>query len=166
VLASDEAWLVSLIGVVLIVLSLLAAHAREAVARIEPSADFIAGAMLVGVLFLTAGLIAGGAWAQRAWGEFWSWDPKQTWTLITLMVYLVPLVGRSAGWLKPFGIAAASVGCFMSVLTSWYGLNVVQRVGRHEYGFTEGGHPEIATAGALVLLAVVGAAAWRRSRAN
>ena len=166
VLASDDVLLAPLIGVALIVLSLLAVHEREAFAPIESSADSIAPAMLVGVLLLTAGAIAGGAWARGAWGAFWSWDPKQIWVVITLTAYLAALLGRFAGRLDSFGTAAASIACFLSVLMSWYGLNVAHRVGRHTYGFTGNGDPELATACALVLLAAVGAAAWRRSHAR
>ena len=104
----------------------------------------------------------GGAWAHYAWGRFWGWDPKEVWALITLLVYLVPLHGRFAGWMNTFGLVAASVVCFMAVLMSWYGVNFVLRAGLHNYGFTEGGDPRIVMACTLALLAVVGAAWWRR----
>ena len=120
--------------------------------------------MQVGVLLLAAGMIVGAAWAQYTWGRFWGWDPKEVWALITLIVYLVPLFGRFAGWLNTFGLVAASVACFMAVMMSWYGVNFVLRVGLHNYGFTEGGGRRIVMACTLALLAVVGAAAWRRSR--
>lgn len=54
----------------------------------------------VGVLLLTTGVILGGVWAHYAWGRFWGWDPKETWALIALLSYLVPLHGRLVGWLK------------------------------------------------------------------
>ena len=98
--------------------------------------------MQVGVLLLAAGTIVGGAWAHSAWGGFWAWEPKEVWALITLLVYLVPLLGRFAGWMNTFGFVAASVVCFMAVLMSWYGVNFVLRVGLHDYGFTEGGDGE------------------------
>ena len=122
--------------------------------------------MQVGVLLLAAGTIAGGAWAHDAWGRYWDWEPKEVWVLVTFLVYLVPLHGRFAGWLKSFGLVAASVVCFTAVLMSWYGVNFVLRVGLHAYGFTEGGGRRIVMACTLALLAVVGAAAWRRSRSQ
>jgi ABC-type transport system involved in cytochrome c biogenesis permease subunit len=131
-------------------------------ARIKPLANFVYRAMQVGVLLVAAGTILGGVWADYSWGRFWGWDPKEVWALITLLVYLVPLHGRFAGWVNTFGLVAASVVCFMSVLMAWYGVNFVLGVGLHSYGFTEGGGQGIVMSCTLAVLAVVGAAAWRR----
>ncbi len=155
---------VGLVGGALTVMSLLAVQAKENFARIETLANFIYRAMQVGVLLLAAGTIVGSAWAHKAWGGYWHWDPKEILALITLLVYLVPLHGRFAGWISTFGLATASVACFMTVLMSWYGVNFVLRLGRHNYGFTEGGDSGTMLASALALLAVAGAAVWRRSR--
>jgi len=51
----------------------------------------------VGFPLLTAGLLLGGVWAQRAWGDYWSWDPKEVWSLITWIIYLVYFHVR-VGW--------------------------------------------------------------------
>ena len=134
--------------------------------RIEALAKFIYRAMQVGIVLLAAGTILGGAWARYAWRAGWAWEPKLVWALITLLVYFVPVLGRFAGVIKTFGVVAASVVCFTAVLMSWYGVNFVLRAGLHTYGFTEGGDGRIVTACALALLAVVGAAAWRRSRSQ
>ena len=83
--------------------------------------------------------------------------------LITLTVYLVPLNGRYAGRMTTFGFVGTSVICFATVFSSWFGMNFVLRIGRHNYGFTEGGGWRIMMACAIALLAVGGAAAWRRS---
>ena len=104
----------------------------------------------VGVLLLTTGVILGGVWAHYAWGRFWGWDPKETWALIALLSYLVPLHGRLAGWLKNFGMAVVSVICFNTVLMAWYGVNFVLGTGLHSYGFATGGSELII--GSLVLL--------------
>ena len=44
-----------------------------------------------GFPFLTLGMITGAVWAKKAWGDYWSWDPKETWSLITWLAYLVYL---------------------------------------------------------------------------
>jgi hypothetical protein len=88
------------------------------------------------------------------------------WALITLVVYLVPLHGRFAGWMNTFGFVASSVVCFMAVMMSWYGVNSVLRVGLHTYGFTEGGSGRIVMACTHALFAVVVAVAWRRVRSQ
>lgn len=93
----------------------------------------------VGVLLLTAGIILGGIWAHFSWGRFWGWDPKETWALIALLCYLVPLHGRLVGWIGNFGISVASVTAFNAVLMAWYGVNFVLGTGLHSYGFGTGG---------------------------
>ena len=86
---------------------------QETAAKIKPLANFIYRAMQVGVLLIAAGTILGGVWADYSWGRFWGWDPKEVWALITLLVYLVPLHGRFAGWVSMFGLVFASVACFI-----------------------------------------------------
>jgi ABC-type transport system involved in cytochrome c biogenesis permease subunit len=135
-------------------------------ARIKPLANFVYRAMQVGVLLCAAGTILGGVWADYSWGRFWGWDPKEVWALITLLVYLVPLHGRFAGWVNTFGLVFASVVCFMSVLMAWYGVNFVLGVGLHSYGFVEGGGQGIVISCALAVLAVACGAAWRRRLAS
>ena len=112
---------------------------QETALTIKPLSNFIYRAMQVGVLLIAAGTILGGVWADASWGRFWGWDPKEVWALITLLVYLVPLHGRFAGWVTTFGLAVASIVCFNSVVMAWYGVNFVLGVGLHSYGFTEGG---------------------------
>jgi ABC-type transport system involved in cytochrome c biogenesis permease subunit len=85
------------------------------------------------------GIILGGIWAHFSWGRFWGWDPKETWALIALLCYLVPLHGRLVGWIGDFGISVASVVSFNAVLMAWYGVNFVLGTGLHSYGFGTGG---------------------------
>ncbi|MEM7771514.1 MAG: cytochrome c biogenesis protein CcsA, partial [Cyanobacteria bacterium P01_A01_bin.37] len=80
---------------------LFAPAAKE---RIRTIAQFNYRVLQVGVLLLTTGIILGGIWAHFSWGRFWGWDPKETWALIALMCYLVPLHGRLVGWIGNFGI--------------------------------------------------------------
>lgn len=134
--------------------------------RIKPLSNFIYRSMQIGVLLCAAGTILGGVWADYSWGRFWGWDPKEVWALITLLVYLVPLHGRFAGWVNTFGLIVASVVCFLSVLMAWYGVNFVLGVGLHSYGFVEGGGQGIVMAVSLAVLAVVAGAWWRRSLAS
>jgi len=96
-------------------------------------------ALQVGVLLIAIGTILGGVWANYSWGRFWDWDPKETWALITLLVYLFVLHGRIAGKWGGFGLAVGAVLCFQSVIMAWYGVNFVLGVGLHSYGFGTGG---------------------------
>ena len=112
--------------------------APQATARIRSLSKWNYGVIQVGVLLLTTGIILGGIWAHYAWGRFWGWDTKETWALIALMCYVVPLHGRLVGWLADFGLAVTSVVAFNAVLMAWYGVNFVLGTGLHSYGFGTG----------------------------
>ncbi|MEW5947297.1 MAG: c-type cytochrome biogenesis protein CcsB [bacterium] len=85
-----------------------------------------------GFPFLTVGIITGAVWANYAWGRPWSWDPKETWSLITWFVYLVYLHARvTAGW-KGRRAAFINVVGFVSVIFTFVGVNFILS-GLHSY---------------------------------
>ena len=136
---------------------------RHAASLIKPMATFIYRSMQVGILLVAIGTFLGGCWADVSWGRFWGWDPKETWALITLLVYLMPLHGRFAGWVNTFWLVMASLLCFSSVLMAWYGVNFVLGVGLHSYGFSSGtGHQGNVAMATLAVLALGAGAFWRR----
>jgi ABC-type transport system involved in cytochrome c biogenesis permease subunit len=102
-------------------------------------ANFCYKAMQIAVLLLAAGTFLGGWWAAESWGRFWGWDPKETFALIALIVYVIPLHMRYMGWVKDFGMAIAAVLCYASIFMSWYGVNFILPAGLHSYGFGSGG---------------------------
>lgn len=106
---------------------------------IASSSQAIYRLIQVGVALLAAGTILGGVWADYSWGRFWGWDPKETWAFIALMGYLAILHGRLVGWLRNYGLAAASILAFSLVIMAWYGVNFVLGAGLHTYGFGAGG---------------------------
>ena len=108
---------------------LLWRYARNPAARgaDAPMHFWLYRVLQLGVLLLAAGTILGGVWANYSWGRFWGWDPKETWALIALLCYILALHGRLAGWWTQFGLAVASVVCFLAVLMAWYGVNFVLR---------------------------------------
>jgi cytochrome c-type biogenesis protein CcsB len=95
--------------------------------------------MKVGVILLSAGIILGGVWADYSWGRFWGWDPKETWSLIVLLVYMAILHGRYSNWISPARFIPLAAGAFMSVMMAWFGVNYILASGLHSYGFSEGG---------------------------
>ncbi len=124
------------LGHIILAHYLFAPHTQP---RIRSLSKWNYGVLQVGVLLLTTGIILGGIWAHFSWGRFWGWDPKETWALIALMCYVVPLHGRLVGWLADFGMAVTSVVAFNAVLMAWYGVNFVLGTGLHSYGFGTGG---------------------------
>lgn len=89
-------------------------------------------ATVIGFVFLTLGIITGAVWAESAWGRYWSWDPKETWSLITWLIYATLLharlvkgwQGRRIAWLAVFG--------FLAVLFTYFGVSFLLP-GLHSY---------------------------------
>ena len=77
----------------------------------------------LGFPFLTIGIIAGAVWANEAWGSYWSWDPKETWALITWLVFAAYLHARIVkGWEGQRPAILASIGFFV-VWICYLGVN-------------------------------------------
>lgn len=94
--------------------------------------DVIHKTMAIGFLWFTAGIIAGSVWANSAWGTYWSWDPKETWSLITWFVYAIALHGRFArGW-EGKRIAWLAILGFACTMFTYYGVNYLL-FGLHSY---------------------------------
>lgn len=88
--------------------------------------------LTLGFPLLTVGIITGSVWASYAWGSYWSWDPKETWSLITWFLYAALLHQRLAiGWRGKKAAVMAIVG-FLSVLFTFLGVNLVLS-GLHAY---------------------------------
>ncbi len=88
----------------------------------------------LGFPLLTIGIIAGAVWANEAWGSYWSWDPKETWALITWLVFAAYLHARiTKGWQgrKPAILAATG---FAVVWVCYLGVNLLGK-GLHSYGW-------------------------------
>jgi cytochrome c-type biogenesis protein CcsB len=87
--------------------------------------------VMFGFLFLTIGIITGAVWANQAWGRYWGWDPKETWSLITWLIYATLLHARlMRGW-KGRRIAILSCVGFMAVMFTYFGVNLLP--GLHSY---------------------------------
>ncbi len=84
-------------------------------------------------IFTLGGLIFGAIWANQAWGVYWSWDPKETWSLITWFIYAFYLHGRMIrGW-RGKKVAIVAVVGFMAVIFTYLGVNLLLS-GLHAYG--------------------------------
>ena len=80
-------------------------------------------AVSLGFLFLTFVMVSGAIWAERAWGSYWSWDPKETWSLITWIIYAIYLHLRiSKGWKGKSAAIFAVIG-FICVIFTYIGVN-------------------------------------------
>ena len=88
----------------------------------------------LGFPFLTIGIISGAVWANEAWGSYWSWDPKETWALITWLVFAIYLHSRLLkGWQGQKAAILGSVGFFV-IWICYLGVNFLGK-GLHSYGW-------------------------------
>jgi len=89
--------------------------------------------ILFGFIWLSAGIITGAVWANSAWGTYWSWDPKETWSIIAWFIYASALHARfTRGW-GGKRIAWLSIIGFLAVIFTYYGVNFLLS-GLHSYG--------------------------------
>lgn len=88
----------------------------------------------LGFPLLTIGILSGAVWANEAWGSFWSWDPKETWALLTWFIFAIYLHTRiTRGWEGKVSAIMASIG-FLTVWVCFLGVNLLGE-GLHSYGF-------------------------------
>ena len=88
----------------------------------------------LGFPFLTIGIISGAVWANEAWGSYWSWDPKETWALITWLVFAIYLHSRLLkGWQGEKAAMLGSAGFFV-IWICYLGVNFLGK-GLHSYGW-------------------------------
>ncbi|MBW4684475.1 MAG: c-type cytochrome biogenesis protein CcsB [Komarekiella atlantica HA4396-MV6] len=127
------------------VLNLVTAPESQVIASVEPlspqrlslaeTLDNISYRVIgLGFPLLTIGIIAGGVWANEAWGSYWSWDPKETWALITWLVFAAYLHSRiTRGWQGRRPAILAATG-FVVVWVCYLGVNLLGK-GLHSYGW-------------------------------
>ncbi len=107
----------------------------------------------VGLYFLTVGTFLGGVWANESWGRYWGWDPKETWALITVVIYSFIVHMRLIPGLKGiFNYNLASVLGFASVMMTYFGVNYYLS-GLHSYGkgVADGVNPAVPASFAVLI---------------
>ena len=119
----------------------------------------------IGLALMTIGTFLGAVWANESWGRYWGWDPKETWALITMVVYAIVthlhLVKR---WNNTWLFNLLSVVAFASVLMTFFGVNYFLS-GMHSYGQNDNIHGIFLylylTLGIVVVLAILSRKRWK-----
>ncbi len=94
-------------------------------------------ALTIGLIMLTIGNFLGGQWANESWGRYWGWDPKETWALISIMIYAFVIHARFVPALRgKWVFNLMSMFAFVSILFTYYGVNF-HLVGLHSYASGE-----------------------------
>ena len=105
---------------------------NDSLIKVQEMDELIYRAIMIGFFLLTLGILTGAVWAESAWGRYWSWDPKETWSLITWLIYAGLLHARLVrGW-QGKRIAMLAVGGFMAVLFTYFGVSFLLP-GLHAY---------------------------------
>ncbi|MFT7004962.1 MAG: ABC-type transport system involved in cytochrome c biogenesis permease subunit, partial [Sulfurimonas sp.] len=89
--------------------------------------------LMVGLVLLTIGNFLGGIWANESWGRYWGWDPKETWALVTILVYAIVVHIRFIKSIySEFNFAVISLLSYTSVMMTYFGVNYYL-AGLHSY---------------------------------
>lgn len=125
------------------VMVIMAAYALFAIQALQSSAYLLkashslipargdTGQLRLAVFLLTIGIFTGAVWANVSWGRYWGWDPKETWALITLMIYAVPLHHSFFPYTRR-AYHVYIVAAFLTVLMTYFGVNYML-TGMHSY---------------------------------
>lgn len=120
-------------------------------------------ALIIGLLMLTIGAFIGGVWANESWGRYWGWDPKETWALVSILVYSIILHLKKVPGLKSiFLLSSLALVGISSVLMTFFGVNYYLS-GMHSYG--QGDPPPIPN-GLYVAIVLVVLLIWGARRAE
>lgn len=121
-------------------------------------------AMIIGLLLLTVGSFLGGVWANESWGRYWGWDPKETWALVTILVYtFIGHMHKIPGFRGSFAVSTAAVLGISAVLMTYFGVNYYLS-GLHSYAQGEPAPIPTGVYIAVVIVIVVILAAFFASR--
>ncbi len=108
--------------------------------------------LIIGLILLTLGSFLGGVWANESWGRYWGWDPKETWALVTILVYtFISHMHKIPGFKGEFAVSAAALVGFSSVLMTYFGVNYYLS-GLHSYAQ---GEPAPVPSGVYIAVVVV-----------
>jgi ABC-type transport system involved in cytochrome c biogenesis permease subunit len=110
-------------------------------------------ALLIGLLLLTIGCFIGGVWANESWGRYWGWDPKETWALVSILVYSAILHLRNIPKLNnQFVLSSLALVGFSTIIMTFFGVNYYLS-GMHSYA--QGTPPPIPTAVYFIIAGIV-----------
>ena len=120
--------------------------------------------LILGVVLLSIGTFLGGIWANESWGRYWGWDPKETWSLILILVYMLVLHARFIPRLNsPFALFFGSSVGFFAMLMTYFGVNYFLS-GKHSYATGESNGIPLSVFVLVLVNLVLALVAWARNR--
>ena len=116
--------------------------------------------LTLGLYFLTIGTFLGAVWANESWGRYWGWDPKETWSLITIVIYTLVTHSRMIPGLKDvYSFNLLSLFAFSSVLMTYFGVNYYLS-GLHSYAGGDAVPVPVFVYVAVIILVSLGVASY------
>ena len=110
----------------ILVVGIIALIRPKDLARLERLKNLSTAMLYPAVALLAIGIFIGAVWANVSWGNYWSWDPKEVWALITLLIYAAPLHERLwKSFQKPLFYHIYGILAFLSVLITYFGVNML-----------------------------------------
>ena len=125
----------ALLGFITIILFIIKtpANSKHIIPSIKELNAINEMSLMVGLVLLTVGNFLGGVWANESWGRYWGWDPKETWALVTILIYAVVVHIRFIKAIyTEFNFAVVSLLSFTSVIMTYFGVNYYL-AGLHSY---------------------------------
>lgn len=147
----------SLLGALTLILILFKGPGRPQIRDAVLKLDRLSFKVLVtGLGLLSVGTLLGGVWANESWGRYWGWDPKETWSLVTILVYAIAIHFR---WIpalnRPWVLAASGFAGIASVVMTYFGVNYFLS-GLHSYAQGDAAEvPDWVFIGAALMLALI-----------
>ena len=154
-----------LLGIVNMLMMLFASHKPLIYHKIKELTIINHMSLLVGLALMTIGAFVGAVWANESWGRYWGWDPKETWALITIVVYTIVthlyLVNKKKSYMWLFNLLSAL--SMSVVLMTYLGVNFLLS-GLHSYGQTADNMPVILMyfAFVFVMIGILGAVSYKK----
>lgn len=125
--ALQSPWFIPHVTVYMFSYSLLGCSFLLALAGLAGTRKDVLGAadtlVYIGLAFLTFGMLSGSLWAKEAWGQFWSWDPKETWALVTWLCYVGYIHLRLMGRCSVRSLCLLLIFSFICLQMCWWGVN-------------------------------------------
>ena len=110
----------------MLVVGIIAILKPKKTARLERLKSLSMAMLYPAVALLAIGIFIGAVWANVSWGNYWSWDPKEVWALITLLIYAAPLHEKLwKTFNKPLFFHVYSILAFLSVVITYFGVNLI-----------------------------------------
>ena len=128
----------ALLGILsLLIIAIPRLYKKVADADFDNIQKLMESAMVVGLYLFTVGTLLGAIWANESWGRYWGWDPKESWALVTIFIYvIITHLNNIPNFKNPLALSFSSIVGFMAVMMTYFGVNYLL-TGLHSYAAGE-----------------------------